>query len=457
MKQKTNITPLPTRDSKQETDEKSVVSSLSPREIVSELDRYVIGQNAAKRAVAIALRNRWRRQALKGDMKDEVLPKNILMIGPTGVGKTEISRRLSKLAEAPFIKVEATRFTEVGYVGRDVEQIIRDLLEIAIAIEKERMRKEVYSKAQQAAEERVLNALVGNKASIATRESFRKRLRSGDLDNNKIEIEINDTPNMPSFEIPGMPGANVGMVNITEMFGKNIKKGKRKKMTVKESHDILIAEESDKMIEDDKIIKTAKISTEDNGIVFLDEIDKVSARGERIGGDVSREGVQRDLLPLIEGTTVSTKHGTIKTDHILFIASGAFQLAKPSDLLPELQGRLPIRVELNALTSDDFIRILEEPDNSLIKQYKALLETEKVTLEFPKDGIETIAKLATEVNSNIENIGARRLHTIIEKVLDEISFTATDKGGETIVIDKNYVIKNLGELVKDTDLSKFIL
>ena len=457
MKQKTNITPLPTRDSKQETDEKSVVSSLSPREIVSELDRYVIGQNAAKRAVAIALRNRWRRQALKGDMKDEVLPKNILMIGPTGVGKTEISRRLSKLAEAPFIKVEATRFTEVGYVGRDVEQIIRDLLEIAIAIEKERMRKEVYSKAQQAAEERVLNALVGNKASIATRESFRKRLRSGDLDNNKIEIEINDTPNMPSFEIPGMPGANVGMVNITEMFGKNIKKGKKKKITVKESHDILIAEESDKMIEDDKIIKTAKISTENNGIVFLDEIDKVSARGERIGGDVSREGVQRDLLPLIEGTTVSTKHGTIKTDHILFIASGAFQLAKPSDLLPELQGRLPIRVELNALTSDDFIRILEEPDNSLIKQYKALLKTEKVTLEFPKDGIETIAKLATEVNSNIENIGARRLHTIIEKVLDEISFTATDKGGETIVIDKNYVIKNLGELVKDTDLSKFIL
>ena len=457
MKQKTNITPLPTRDSKQETDEKSVVSSLSPREIVSELDRYVIGQNAAKRAVAIALRNRWRRQALKGDMKDEVLPKNILMIGPTGVGKTEISRRLSKLAEAPFIKVEATRFTEVGYVGRDVEQIIRDLLEIAIAIEKERMRKEVYSKAQQAAEERVLNALVGNKASIATRESFRKRLRSGDLDNNKIEIEINDTPNMPSFEIPGMPGANVGMVNISEIFGKNIKKGKKKKITVKESHDILIAEESDKMIEDDKIIKTAKISTEDNGIVFLDEIDKVCARGERIGGDVSREGVQRDLLPLIEGTTVSTKHGTIKTDHILFIASGAFQLAKPSDLLPELQGRLPIRVELNALTSDDFKRILEEPDNSLIKQYKALLKTEKVTLEFPKDGIETIAKLATEVNSNIENIGARRLHTIIEKVLDEISFTATDKGGETIVIDKNYVIKNLGELVKDTDLSKFIL
>ena len=457
MKQKTNITSLPPRNSKQEKDDKSVVSSLSPREIVSELDRYVIGQNAAKRAVAIALRNRWRRQALKGDMKDEVLPKNILMIGPTGVGKTEISRRLSKLAEAPFIKVEATRFTEVGYVGRDVEQIIRDLLEIAIAIEKERMRKEVYTKALQAAEERVLNALVGNKASVATRESFRKRLRNGDLDNNEIEIEVNDAPNMPSFEIPGMPGANVGMINIAEMLGKNIKKGKKKKMSVKESHEILIAEESDKMIEQDAIINSAKISTENNGIVFLDEIDKVSARGDRIGGDVSREGVQRDLLPLIEGTTVSTKHGPIKTDHILFIASGAFQLAKPSDLLPELQGRLPIRVELNALTSEDFRRILEEPDNSLIKQYKALLQTENVILEFTKDGIETIAKLATEINSSIENIGARRLHTIIEKVLDEISFTATDRGGETIIIDKNYITKNLGELAKDTDLSKFIL
>jgi ATP-dependent HslUV protease ATP-binding subunit HslU len=439
------------------TDDRSIVSSLSPREIVSELDRYVIGQHAAKRAVAIALRNRWRRQALKGDMKDEVLPKNILMIGPTGVGKTEISRRLSKLAEAPFIKVEATRFTEVGYVGRDVEQIIRDLLEIAIAIEKERMRKEVYTKAKQAAEERVLNALVGNKASVATKESFRKRLRTGDLDNNEIEIDVSDVQNMPSFEIPGMPGANVGMVNISEMFGKNIKKGKKKKMSVKESHEILIAEESDKMIEQDVIIKSAKVSTENNGIVFLDEIDKVSARSDRVGGDVSREGVQRDLLPLIEGTTVSTKHGPIKTDHILFIASGAFQLAKPSDLLPELQGRLPIRVELNGLTSDDFRRILEEPDNSLIKQYTALLGTEKVTLEFSKDGIETIAKLATEINATIENIGARRLYTIIEKVLDEISFTATDRGGEKIVIDKNYVNKNLGELAKDTDLTKFIL
>ena len=457
MKQKSNVTSLTPRKSAQEIDDHAVVSSLSPREIVSELDRYVIGQKEAKKAVAIALRNRWRRQALKGDMKDEVLPKNILMIGPTGVGKTEISRRLSKLAEAPFIKVEATRFTEVGYVGRDVEQIIRDLLEIAIAIEKERMKKEVYAKAQQTAEERVVDALVGNKASVATRESFRKRLRNGDLDNNEIEIEVNDAASIPSFEIPGMPGANVGMINFSEMLGKAGKKAKKKKMTVKESHEILIAEESDKMIEQDKIIKSAKISTENNGIVFLDEIDKVSARGERIGGDVSREGVQRDLLPLIEGTTVSTKHGTIKTDHILFIASGAFQLAKPSDLLPELQGRLPIRVELNALTSDDFIRILEEPDNSLIKQYIALLETEKVNLKFTRDGIETIAKLATEINSSIENIGARRLHTIIEKVLDDISFTATDRGGETVIIDKNYVTTNLGELVKDTDLSKFIL
>ena len=457
MKQKSNVTSLSPKKFIQEIGDDSVVSSLSPREIVSELDRYVIGQKEAKKAVAIALRNRWRRQALKGDMKDEVLPKNILMIGPTGVGKTEISRRLSKLAEAPFIKVEATRFTEVGYVGRDVEQIIRDLLEIAIAIEKERMKKEVYAKAQQTAEERVVDALVGNKASVATRESFRKRLRNGDLDNNEIEIEVNDAASIPSFEIPGMPGANVGMINFSEMLGKAGKKAKKKKMTVKESHEILIAEESDKMIEQDKIIKSAKISTENNGIVFLDEIDKVSARGERIGGDVSREGVQRDLLPLIEGTTVSTKHGTIKTDHILFIASGAFQLAKPSDLLPELQGRLPIRVELNALTSDDFIRILEEPDNSLIKQYIALLETEKVNLKFTRDGIETIAKLATEVNSSIENIGARRLHTIIEKVLDDISFTATDRGGETVIIDKNYVTTNLGELVKDTDLSKFIL
>ena len=440
--------------------EQSKVSALSPREIVSELDRYVIGQTDAKKAVAVALRNRWRRQALSKEMKDEVLPKNILMIGPTGVGKTEISRRLSKLAEAPFIKVEATRFTEVGYVGRDVEQIIRDLVEIAIAMEREKRRKEVNAKAQLLAEDKVLDALVGNKASVATRESFRKRLRNGDLDEKQIEIEVLDTASsMPSFEIPGMPGANVGMVNIGDILGKSMgnKKGKKKKMTVKESHEILVAQESDKMIEEDKIVQEAKKSTEDNGIVFLDEIDKVSARGDRVGGDVSREGVQRDLLPLIEGTTVNTKHGPIKTDHILFIASGAFQLAKPSDLLPELQGRLPIRVELSALNERDFIRILKEPDNSLIKQYKALLKTENVDLEFKDDGIEMLAKISTEVNSSIENIGARRLHTIIEKVLDEISFNATDRAGEKIIVDKEFVQKNLGNLVKDTDLSKFIL
>ena len=438
----------------------SKVSALSPREIVSELDRYVIGQKEAKKAVAVALRNRWRRQALSDEMRDEVLPKNILMIGPTGVGKTEISRRLSKLAEAPFIKVEATRFTEVGYVGRDVEQIIRDLIEIAIAMERERKRKEVKAKAELKAEEKVLDSLVGNKASVATRESFRKRLRNGDLDNNEIEIEVQNTSGgMQSFEIPGMPGGNVGMVNLGDILGKSMgnKKGKKKKMSVKESHDILVAQESDKMIEEDKIIKEAKKATEENGIVFLDEIDKVSARSDRVGGDVSREGVQRDLLPLIEGTTVSTKHGPIKTDHILFIASGAFQLAKPSDLLPELQGRLPIRVELSALKEEDFIRILKEPDNSLIKQYKELLKTENVNLKFTDDGIDTLAKISAEVNSSVENIGARRLHTIIEKVLDDISFNATDRSGETITIDEKYVQDNLGNLVKDTDLSKFIL
>ena len=455
--EKSNVTSFIPKD-KNAKENESPLNSLSPREIVSELDRFVVGQNKAKRAVAIALRNRWRRQALKGEMKDEVLPKNILMIGPTGVGKTEISRRLSKLAEAPFVKVEATRFTEVGYVGRDVEQIVRDLLEIAIAMEKVKKRKEYNTQAQKLAEERVLDALVGEKASVATRESFRKRLRSGDLDNNEIEIAINESNQMPSFEIPGMPGANIGMINISEMLGKSMgNKPKKKKMNIKESHEILINEESDKLIEQDKIIRAAKNSTENNGIVFLDEIDKISARTDRVGGDVSREGVQRDLLPLIEGTTVSTKYGPIKTDHILFIASGAFQLAKPSDLLPELQGRLPIRVELDALHSKDFIRILKEPDNSLIKQYKALLKTENVELEFSDDGINTIANLASEVNSTVENIGARRLHTIIEKVLDEISFTATDRAGEKIVIDANYVKKNLGELVKDTDLSKFIL
>ena len=440
--------------------EGSKVSALSPREIVSELDRYVIGQKEAKKAVAVALRNRWRRQALTDEMRDEVLPKNILMIGPTGVGKTEISRRLSRLAEAPFIKVEATRFTEVGYVGRDVEQIVRDLIEIAIAMEREKKRKEVKAKAELKAEDKVLDALVGSKASVATKESFRKRLRNGDLDNNEIEIEVqNNNSGLQSFEIPGMPGGNVGMVNLGDILGKSMgnKKGKKKKMTVKESHDVLVAQESDKMIEEDKIIKEAKIATEENGIVFLDEIDKVSARSDRVGGDVSREGVQRDLLPLIEGTTVSTKHGPIKTDHILFIASGAFQLAKPSDLLPELQGRLPIRVELNALNEDDFKRILKEPDNSLIKQYKELLKTENVSLVFTDDCIDMLAKISAEVNSSVENIGARRLHTIIEKVLDDISFNATDKTGETITVDKKYVNDNLGNLVKDTDLSKFIL
>jgi ATP-dependent HslUV protease ATP-binding subunit HslU len=455
--EKSNVTPLVPKEKNSEKDG-SLVSSLSPREIVSELDRYVVGQNKAKKAVAIALRNRWRRQALEGEMKNEVLPKNILMIGPTGVGKTEISRRLSKLAEAPFVKVEATRFTEVGYVGKDVEQIIRDLLEIAIAMEKVKKRKEVFTKAQNLAEEKVLDALVGKKASLATRESFRKRLRSGDLDDNEIEISVNDNSSMPSFEVPGMPGANIGMINISEIIGKSVgNKEKRKKMSVKESHEILINNESDKLIEEDKIITSAKNSAENNGIVFLDEIDKISGRTDRVGGDVSREGVQRDLLPLIEGTTVSTKYGPIKTDHILFIASGAFQLAKPSDLLPELQGRLPIRVELEALTSEDFKRILKEPDYSLIKQYVALLKTENVDLEFSDDGIDSIANMASEVNATVENIGARRLHTIIERILDDISFTATDRSGEKIIIDAKYVKQNLDELVKDTDLSKFIL
>ena len=437
-------------------DEQKIVS-FSPREIVSELDRYVIGQADAKKAVAIALRNRWRRQELPDDLREEVLPKNILMVGPTGVGKTEISRRLSKLSEAPFIKVEATKFTEVGYVGKDVEQIIRDLIEISIALVKEKKRKEVEAKSQLSSEERVLDTLVGKSATPATRESFRKRLRAGDLDDTIIEIAVQDNPSTPSFEIPGMQGG-VGMVNIGDIFGKgSAGKKKKKKMSVKESYEHIIQEESDKLIDQDQIIKEAKFSVENNGIVFLDEIDKVSARSERSGTDVSREGVQRDLLPLIEGTTVNTKHGPIKTDHILFIASGAFQLAKPSDLLPELQGRLPIRVELQPLTKQDFVRILKEPDNSLIKQYVALMKTENVELQFTDDGIEELAEISSQINSTIENIGARRLHTILEKVLEEISFSAPDKSGEKIVVDKSFVQKNLGDIIKDKDLSKFIL
>ena len=433
------------------------IVSFSPREIVSELDRYVIGQAEAKKAVAIALRNRWRRQELPDDLREEVLPKNILMVGPTGVGKTEISRRLSKLSEAPFIKVEATKFTEVGYVGKDVEQIIRDLIEISIALVKEKKRKEVEAKSQLSSEERVLDTLVGKSATPATRESFRKRLRAGDLDDTVIEIAVQDNPSTPSFEIPGMQGG-VGMVNIGDIFGKgSAGKKKKKKMSVKESYEYIIQEESDKLIDQDQIIKEAKFSVENNGIVFLDEIDKVSARSERSGTDVSREGVQRDLLPLIEGTTVNTKHGPIKTDHILFIASGAFQLAKPSDLLPELQGRLPIRVELQPLTKQDFVRILKEPDNSLIKQYVALMKTENVELQFTDDGIEELAEISSQINSTIENIGARRLHTILEKVLEEISFSAPDKSGEKIVVDKSFVQKNLGDIIRDKDLSKFIL
>ena len=433
------------------------IVSFSPREIVSELDRYVIGQADAKKAVAIALRNRWRRQELPDDLREEVLPKNILMVGPTGVGKTEISRRLSKLSEAPFIKVEATKFTEVGYVGKDVEQIIRDLIEISIALVKEKKRKEVKAKSQLSSEERVLDTLVGKSATPATRESFRKRLRAGDLDDTIIEIAVQDNPSTPSFEIPGMQGG-VGMVNIGDIFGKgSAGKKKKKKMSVKESYEYIIQEESDKLIDQDQIIKEAKFSVENNGIVFLDEIDKVSARSERSGTDVSREGVQRDLLPLIEGTTVNTKHGPIKTDHILFIASGAFQLAKPSDLLPELQGRLPIRVELQPLTKQDFVRILKEPDNSLIKQYVALMKTENLELQFTDDGIEELAEISSQINSTIENIGARRLHTILEKVLEEISFSAPDKSGEKIVVDKSFVQKNLGDIIRDKDLSKFIL
>ena len=434
------------------------MQSFSPREIVSELDRYIIGQDEAKKSVAIALRNRWRRQQLDDDMKDEVLPKNILMIGPTGIGKTEISRRLSKLAQAPFLKVEATKFTEVGYVGRDVEQIIRDLIEIAITMVREIKRKEVNAQAKLLAEERVLDCLVGPAAGSSTRDNFRKKLRNNELDEKVIEIDVQDTGSMPTIDLQGGGGGGIGMINLNDMLGKAMgSKTKKKKITVGDSYEILVNEESDKLIDSDQIISEAKKSVEENGIVFLDEIDKVCARSERVGADVSREGVQRDLLPLIEGTVVNTKHGTIKTDHILFIASGAFQLAKPSDLLPELQGRLPIRVSLKPLEKEDFKRILTEPEYSLIKQYQALLGTEDVNLEFSESGIESIASLAVHINSTIENIGARRLHTILERVLEDISFSAPDKGGEKLIIDSEYVNSHVDELSKNTDLSKFIL
>ncbi|MSP88769.1 MAG: ATP-dependent protease ATPase subunit HslU [Alphaproteobacteria bacterium] len=436
------------------------MTAFSPREIVSELDRYIVGQNDAKRAVAIALRNRWRRQQLEPALREEVLPKNILMIGPTGVGKTEIARRLARLAQAPFLKVEATKFTEVGYVGRDVDQIVRDLVEIAITMTRERLRGEVRVKAEQAAEERVLTALVGAEASADTRAKFRKLLREGKLNEREIEIEIADGGGgaLPTFEIPGMPGAQMGMLNLNDMLGKAFGgRTKKRKLTVLESHDVLIAEESDKLLDQEKVVRAAIEAVEQNGIVFIDEIDKISARSERVGADVSREGVQRDLLPLIEGTTVSTKHGAVKTDHILFIASGAFHLAKPSDLLPELQGRLPIRVELQALGRDDLRRILTEPEASLIKQYKALLKTEDVTLDFTDDAIDAIAELAAEINGTVENIGARRLHTVMERLLEEISFTATDRPGTAITIDAALVRKRVAPLAKNADLRKFIL
>jgi len=435
------------------------MTSFSPREIVSELDRHIIGQRDAKRAVAIALRNRWRRQQLDEELREEVLPKNILMIGPTGVGKTEISRRLAKLANAPFIKVEATKFTEVGYVGRDVDQIIRDLLEAAIGLARDTKRKEVEAKAQLKAEERVIDALVGIHATPATRDMFRKRLRAGELDEKEIEIQVADTGmGMPSFEIPGMPGSQVGMINLSDMLGKALgQRTKPRRVNVGDSFGILMAEESDKLIDNDMIVQDAIKNVENNGIVFLDEIDKICARSERIGADVSREGVQRDLLPLIEGTTVGTKYGPVKTDHVLFIASGAFHTAKPSDLLPELQGRLPIRVELRALTREDFRRILTEPKACLITQYVALMQTEGVELEFTPDSIEAIADITVEVNTNVENIGARRLFTVMERILDEISFDASDKSGEKLVIDAAYVEKHIGDLAKNADLSKFIL
>ena len=435
-------------------------SSFSPREIVSELDRFIIGQVDAKRAVAVALRNRWRRQQLSDDLREEVLPKNILMIGPTGVGKTEIARRLARLAQAPFLKVEATKFTEVGYVGRDVESIVRDLVEIAIHETRETQRKAVQAKAEIHAEERVLDALVGDNAGQDTRQKFRKMLREGSLSDKEVEVEVSETSNtgMPTFDIPGMPGAQMGMINLNDMLGKAFGQQKAlKRMSVPDSYEILMAEESDKLLDEDIVVRDALETVENNGIVFIDEFDKITVRSERVGGDVSREGVQRDLLPLIEGTTVATKYGPVKTDHILFIASGAFHLAKPSDLLPELQGRLPIRVELQALTEEDFVRILTEPEASLIKQYIALMATEDFTLDFTEEAINQLAKLAAEINGTVENIGARRLHTVLEKLLEEISFSAADRSGETVTIDVDMVNNRVGGLLKAGDLTKFIL
>ncbi|MCR9148354.1 MAG: ATP-dependent protease ATPase subunit HslU [Rhodobacteraceae bacterium] len=435
------------------------MTDLTPREIVSELDRYIIGQKDAKRATAVALRNRWRRKRLPDDLREEVYPKNILMIGPTGVGKTEISRRLAKLARAPFIKVEATKFTEVGYVGRDVEQIIRDLVDIAIAQTRDWMREDVKARAHQQAEDRVIEAIAGEDARDATREMFRKKLKSGELDDTMIELDIADTSNpMGMMDIPGQPGSQMGMMNLGDIFGKAFGgRTTRKRLTVAESYEVLIGEEADKLLDDEAVNKTAIDAVEQNGIVFLDEIDKVCARSDARGGDVSREGVQRDLLPLIEGTTVSTKYGAVKTDHILFIASGAFHIAKPSDLLPELQGRLPIRVELRALTEEDFVRILTETDNALTRQYTALMGTEEVTVDFTDDGIEALARIAAEVNRSVENIGARRLYTVMERVFEELSFAAPDRAGHSVTVDAAFVDKNLGELMKSTDLSRYVL